>query len=47
MERIGAYDIESKRVETIADRYGVYEADVIEALFQALDDNKIEIAQYL
>lgn len=47
MERVSVYDVENKRIEQLADKYGVYEADIIEALFYIFDESKIDIRQYL
>lgn len=47
MTRISAYDEEAKRVEDIADRNDTTECEVIRALLEAIDDNDINIEDYL
>ena len=47
MERISVYDVEAKKIEQIAEDANTTEPEVIEALFEALKDNKISIFDYL
>ena len=47
MERISIYDEEAKRIEFLATVNNTIEAEIIEALFTALDDNGIDLKDYL
>lgn len=47
MTRISIYDIEAEQIETLSDAHDVSDADVIEALFEAIKDNDIDINDYL
>ena len=47
MERVSVYDAEAKKIEQIAEDTNTTEPEVIEALFEALKDAKINIFDYL
>lgn len=47
MTRLGAYDEDAKTVEDIADRNDTTECEVIRALLEALEDNDINVEDYL
>lgn len=47
MTNISAYDEEAKRVEDIAEKNDTTECEVIRALFDVLEDNDINIEDYL
>ena len=47
MTRIMAYDWNAQEIEQIAEQADVPEAEVIEALLDALKDNNIDINDYL
>lgn len=47
MERISVYDNEANKIQHIAEDTNTTEPEVIEALFEALKDNGINIFDYL
>ena len=47
MTRIKVFDAEAERIKKIAEEKNVYDAEVIEALFDAIEDNGIDIYAYL
>lgn len=47
MERISVYDVEAKKIDQIAEVANTTQPEVIEALFEALKDNGINILDYL
>ena len=47
MERIWIYDAEDKKVEEICNKLDVTTAEVVEALFTALEENKIDLTDYI
>lgn len=47
MTRVTIYDTEAKRIEEIAEDVGVTEAEVVEAIFDIIDNKEICIEDYL
>ena len=47
MTRIEAYDIDASLIYTIAEENDTTEANVIEAILTAINDNYIDIKDYL
>jgi hypothetical protein len=47
MTKVTIYDTEAKRIEKIAEDIGVTEAEVVEAIFDIIDNNEIDIKDYL
>lgn len=47
MKTISAFDMEANRIEELAERCGVTPAEVIESLFTIVDDNNIDIEDYI
>lgn len=47
MKNISIYDIEYDRLDKIADAHDVTDADIIEALLDAVDNGDIKIEDYL
>lgn len=47
MQKITIYDIEADRIDVICRWKECSEAEVLEAIFDALDDNNIDIKDYL
>ena len=47
MIQISVYDTEAVRIEEIMEKYDVGDASVIEALFDIIDDNGIDIGDYM
>lgn len=47
MTRLSAYDDEAKKVEDLAEQNDTTECEVIRALFDALEDNDINVEDYL
>lgn len=43
MTTIEIFDMEAKRIEKLVERYDTCEASIVEALFELLDDNGIDI----
>ena len=47
MTSISIFNSEAKRIEEIADEYDICDASVIEVLFEIVDCNDIDIAEYI
>ena len=47
MSKIDVFDTEKKRIDEIADKYDACDASVIEALFDIIDENGINIGDYM
>jgi len=47
MKKVCVYDTEAVRIEAIMEQYDVGDASVIEALFDIIDDNGIDIGDYM
>lgn len=47
MKKIDIFDTEAKRIEKLCGKHDVADASVIEALFDALGENDIDIRDYL
>lgn len=47
MTYIGVYDIEARQIESICEEHGVTEPELIEAIFTAIEEGEINIADWL
>ena len=47
MKKIDIFDTEAKRIEKLCGKHDMADASVIEALFDALEENDIDIRDYL
>ena len=47
MKNISIYDTEAEVIETMCDTYDVSEAELIEAILDAIKDNDIDMEDYL
>lgn len=47
MTTVPCYDVEAIRIAELADRFETTDCEVIEALFDALDDNNIDLSEYI
>lgn len=47
MQNINIYDIESERIERLSIVLDVTAAEIVEALFDAIDKNDIDLEEYL
>lgn len=47
MKNINVYDIEAEKLDKICEEHDTSEAEIIEALFDIIDDLKIDLSEYL
>ena len=47
MQRISVYDEEAKKIAKLVDETDTSEAEVIQAIFDALNDHNIKVEDYL
>lgn len=47
MKNICVFDIEAEDIESLADEYNVSDAEIVEALVNAVKSGDIDIADYL
>ena len=47
MMSINSYDIEGQRIEELCEEYDITEAELVEALINAVDDGTVDIGQYI
>ena len=47
MKNITVYDIEENKIEKLCNEYDITEAELIEALLEAIEDNNINITDYI
>ena len=47
MRTVNAYDYEAEEIEKLADQNDVTEAQIIQALLEAVKYNEIDIAEYI
>ena len=47
MAAIRVYDLEAKQIENICDEYGTTEAELIEAVLNAIEAGEIKLSEWL
>lgn len=47
MTRVNIYDIEAEKIDALEREHDASEAEIIQALFEALEDNDIDLKDYL
>lgn len=47
MTKVWAFDVEAQEIERIAEENGVGTSDVVQAMMDAINDNDINIVDYL
>lgn len=47
MTRIDVFDTEARRIEKLVDKYDACDASIIEVLFDIIDENEIDIDDYM
>lgn len=47
MTTIRVYDTEAKQIENICDEYGISEAELVEAVLEAIDAGEIKISEWI
>ena len=47
MKLISVYDIEASAIEKLSEKHDVTEAEIVTALLDAIEDNGIDIGEYI
>lgn len=47
MKAINIYDIEAERIETLCEKHDISEAELMQAILDALDNNEIDLDEYI